>query len=485
MNSNTERRLGDRIARELYRDPDYIDDPVLSEYVQGVWQPLLTAARSRGDLSAELDERFAWKILMGRDRSVNAFALPGGYFGVHLGLLAMVDGRDELASVLGHELSHVTQRHISRLLSKQGQQLPWMIGSILLGALAAGKSVDAANALIVGGQALVAQNQLNFSRDMEREADRVGLGVMTQAGFDGRGFIGMFDKLQMAARLNDKGAYPYLRSHPLTTERIADLQSRQGLSTTGDTSTKVTAEDAIMAVRARVLSNPGVDALRAIVSQADSADLANQAIARQAGMLYGASLAASRLRDAAAARHALARLKEPVRDDAAGRRLARLLEAEIALAAGDSAQAITVLEATAPGESGVTRAVANQRRPELFLLAQAATQPGQTRHAGELAQRLQVWLLTHPHDAQAWQLLASTYAAENQTLRAIRAEAEALTAQLDYAAALDRFKAAQERLRESRATGADQAALEHIEASIIDTRKRQVELLLKEQSLDR
>ena len=84
LSSSAERRLGDRIAREIYRDPDYIDDPVLVEYVQAIWQPLLAAARARGDLSAELDERFSWEIMLGRDRSVNAFALPGGYFGLHL-----------------------------------------------------------------------------------------------------------------------------------------------------------------------------------------------------------------------------------------------------------------------------------------------------------------------------------------------------------------------------------------------------------------
>ena len=100
ISSGTERRLGDRIARELYRDPDYLDDPVLADYVQGIWQPLLAAARLRGDLTSELEERFAWEIMLIRARSVNAFALPGGYLGVHLGLIAVVGSRAELASVI-------------------------------------------------------------------------------------------------------------------------------------------------------------------------------------------------------------------------------------------------------------------------------------------------------------------------------------------------------------------------------------------------
>src|SRR5512133_3176635 len=299
MSASAERRLGDRIVRELYRDPDFIDDPVLSDYVQGVWQPLLSAARARGDLTPELDERFAWRIVLGRDRSVNAFALPGGYFGLHLGLLAVVSSRDELASVLGHELSHVTQRHISRVISKTSQQTRWMIGAMILGALAASKNPEAGNALMVGGQALSAQSQLNFSRDMEREADRIGFGVMTQAGFEAQGFVGMFDKLQQASRLNDSGAYPYLRSHPLTTERIADMQSRLPLGAPHAADVVPGMTHAMLTARARVLSNPGADALRGWLAQADDAGLARAAAAQQAGTLYGAAMAASRMRDAA------------------------------------------------------------------------------------------------------------------------------------------------------------------------------------------
>ncbi len=496
MGSSDERRLGDRIAREIYRDPDYLDDPVLAEYVQGVWQPLLAAARARGDLSPELAERFAWEVMLGRDRTVNAFALPGGYLGVHLGLIAVVSNRDELASVLGHELSHVTQRHISRLMSKQGQMAPWMIGAMVLGALAAGKSADAGNALIVGGQAVAAQNQLNFSRDMEREADRVGFGIMTEAGFKPQGFVTMFDKLQQASRLTDNGAYPYLRSHPLTTERIADMQARQGLAAPGPVKAPLTLEHALVAARARVLSNVDVDALRAWQLDAASAGLNTQAAPRQAGVWYGAALAASQLRDFAQARIDLEHLRGLVTGDASATRLARLLQAEIALRAGDAAGAQTALNtlltaAAAPGAVTAQDQASTTRRPELLLAAQIALQAGPvgpTDPAGgsaaiaAVAVRLQTWVAAHPRDAQAWQLLSSVLGAQHQTLRALRADAEAQVARLDYAAALDRFKAAQ---AVSHQQHGGQAAADHIDASIIDTRQRQVQSLLKEQTLDR
>ena len=120
VTTGEERRLGDGIVRELYRDPDYIDDPVLQEYVEDIWQQLQDAARAKGELSPELQEHFAWTLLMGREGQVNAFALPGGYMGVYLGLVGIVATRDELASVIAHETTHITQRHIARMMAQQG-----------------------------------------------------------------------------------------------------------------------------------------------------------------------------------------------------------------------------------------------------------------------------------------------------------------------------------------------------------------------------
>jgi predicted Zn-dependent protease len=480
LTPSNERRMGDRIARELYRDPDYIDDAVLGDYVQGIWQPLLAAARLRGELNAELDERFVWEILMGRDRTVNAFALPGGYFGLHLGLLAVVNSRDELASVLGHELSHVTQRHISRLISKQGAQTPWLIGAMILGALAASKNPNAANALIVGGQAVAAQNQLNFSRDMEREADRIGFGVMTQAGFEPQGFVTMFDKLAAASRLNDSGSFPYLRSHPLTTERIADMQARLPQGAAKTPSPVQTLEHAMLAARARVLSDASVDALRAwahLANPAGASGFSALDAPRQAGILYGAAMAAQRLRDAGAVAALQGRLDLLTRGDAPAARLSRLLAAELALAADDPRKALAALRpAAAPAADPANL------RPELLLTTQAQIRTGLAKDA---AQSLQAWLVTHPRDAQAWQLLSSAQAALGQPLGAIRADAESRVAQLDYASAQDRFKAGQELARELARSGRAKGTADDIEAAILDTRSRQNGLLLREQALER
>lgn len=462
-----ERRLGDRIARELYRDPDYVDDPVIMEYVQGIWQPLLAAARLRGELPAELDNALAWEILLGKDRTLNAFALPGAYMGLHLGLVSAVSNRDELASVLAHELSHVTQRHIARLISRQNEQAPWMMGAMILAALAASKNPGAANAVIVGGQAVAAQTQLNFSRDMEREADRVGFGVMTQAGYAPQGFVSMFEKLQQASRLNDSGNFPYLRSHPLTSERMADMQARiaqaDGSSTAG-----LTMEHAQIAARARVLAHGDVDALRSWAAQVAPTQLARLGPAARAGALYGAALAAAKQRDFPAAQASLTRLLGVTEGDPAGIRQARLLAAEIELAQGQPAKALQILQkVTQPG------------RPGLLLQAQAGVAGGQSGQSAQVTQNLQTWLADHPRDALAWQSLALAYTAQGKTLSAVRAEAEVNIAQLDYASALTRLKAAQDWARKGAGAG------DHIEASIVDTRARQIELLVREQAVER
>ena len=470
----TERRLGDRIAMSIYRDPDYLDDPLLGDYLQAIWAPLMAAARDRGELGPELEDRFAWDLLLVRDRSVNAFALPGGYMGVHTGLIAVVSSADELAAVLAHELSHVTQRHISRLMTKQQQQTPWVIGAMILGALAASKSPDAANAAIVGGQALAVQGQLNFSRDMEREADRVGFGVMTQAGFEGQGVSGMFEKLQQAARLNDNGAYPYLRSHPLTTERIAEARARLQTGEPAGQSRKAQSAlepqfHAMMSARARVLGSPGVDGLRSMLAEgqrASTESVPNEKLPVLAGRLYGGALAASRLREETVAFALLMRLKSVAVQTTGAVRAANLLAIELETAAGRPGEAVGAVKFS----QGSTRA-------ELLIGGRAMLASGQI--AG-LADVLQTWVVTHPKDAQAWQMLSEVWSRQGEAVRSIRADAESRVAQLDYPAALDRLKAAQDMLRFGQAGVAGRNA--HIDASIIDTRTRQISNLIREQT---
>ena len=188
----TERRLGDQIMARVAPRPGLPRRPAAARLPAVA----LVAAAGRGAPARRHHGRdrhaAAWETFLVRDRSVNAFALPGGFVGVHLGLIAMTASRDELASVLAHELSHVTQRHIARGIASASRQSLVGLAAMLLGVLAASRagSGDAAQAVIVGSQAAMVQGQLNFSRDMEREADRIGWGVLQRrrlrAGRHGR-----------------------------------------------------------------------------------------------------------------------------------------------------------------------------------------------------------------------------------------------------------------------------------------------------------
>ena len=472
--------MGDAIAKQIYRDPDYLDDPLLNEYIDGIWHSLLKAARAKGELTAEMDERFAWRVMLARDRTVNAFALPGGYFGVHLGLIGLTANQDELASVLAHELTHVTQRHISRSITQQGRQTPVMIAAMILGAVAARNNPDAVNAVITGSQAVAIQGQLNFSRDMEREADRLGLGLMQPAGFAPQGFVGMFEKLQQSARLSDNGNFPYLRSHPMTTERMGDMQQRlliQQHMAKFAPQTEPSLQHAMMAARARVLADPGVDTLRLWLAEPQTAGFANLSKPRQVASLYAAALAAIKLRDLSRANDSVNRLKIAVAGDLYAIYATKLIAIEVNLANNDSMAAMTLLDAnTVAGRLS---------RPAFFAQSQVQIASKEVKQASAAAQNLQTWVAKTPTDAPAWQLLAKAYAAANQPLRAIRADAEAQVALLDYTAALDRFKAAQDWVRTNAGSNAaSQASRDYMEESIVDVRTRQVQELLKQQIKD-
>ncbi len=217
-----ERKVGEQVMRDIRLNRDYLDDAPLLEYLNNFGATLLAA---RPDARGEAGYEFFFFAV--RDPMLNAFALPGGFIAVHSALLLAAQSESELASVMAHEIGHVSQRHIARMLGKQRQDALIPLASMVLGALAARSSPDAAAALIVGGQGVAIQRQLNFSREAEREADRVGFQIMQEAGFDTSGMVVFFGRMQTAARSYTDAVPAYLRTHPLTTERIADIQARQ------------------------------------------------------------------------------------------------------------------------------------------------------------------------------------------------------------------------------------------------------------------
>jgi predicted Zn-dependent protease len=473
----TEHKLGEAIMREIRADPDYLDDPVLLEYLESIWQPLVAQARIRGNLTADIDQRLAWEPFLVRDATVNAFALPGGYVGVNLGLMAMTATRDELASVLAHEMSHITQRHIARSIGNSKRQSILSLATMLVGILAASRagtsSIDAANAAVVGSQALAMQGQLNFSRDMEREADRVGFSVMTGAGFAPGGMAAMFEKLDQSSRLNDFGGYPYLRSHPLTSERIGEARARMG--TAPPAAPVSVLEHTAAQARARVLMDQRFDALRRW--QALDGDRSATSPADKLLNTYESGLASTLLRDWSRADASIAAATAVIRNapgpkDLRAERALALLQVQSFLARGDVAHATAALAPYA----------ADASRPVLLLATQAAlaASPASAPESPLLKQRtseLQTWVALHPHDSLAWTALGQTEERLGQPLRAMRADAESRVALGDYPGAVDRLQAGQRRARSL-------PSVDFIDVSVIDARLRDVEALRRQQNED-
>lgn len=470
----TEHKLGDEIMREIRADPDYLDDPVLLEYLQSLWQPLVAQARVRGNLSADIDQRLAWEPFLVRDKEVNAFALPGGFVGVNLGLIAMTATRDELASVLAHEMSHITQRHIARSIGNAKRQSLLSLAAMLAGLVVASKAgssgVDAAQAAVVGSQALAAQGQLNFSRDMEREADRVGWQVMTGAGFAPGGMASMFEKMEQSSRLNDFGGYPYLRSHPLTTERIGEARSRMGADGTGTAVSGSVLEHTAAQARARVMMDARFDALRRW--QALDGDRVASTVPDKLLSAYSSALASTLLRDWARADAsiavALGLVRGSPRSDARAERAVVLLNVQSLLARGDVTRATAALE---PYK-------ADGSRPVLLLSTQAAL--AAAPDAASLkprAEQIRTWVATRPGDSLAWTALGQVEERLGQPLRAVRADAESRVALGDLTGAVDRLHAGQRRARSG-------GSVDFIDVSVIDARLRDIEAQIRQRKAD-
>lgn len=219
LSKEKERQIGRSIFRQIQASGTMVTDPEVQEYLQDVGQKLAVHAQ---------DGDFRFKFFVVNEPTINAFALPGGYIGVHSGLILATQNESELAGVLAHEISHVTQRHISRAVFANQRQsvitMAAMLGAILLGA-ASGNS-DAIMGGIAGAQSMAIQQQINFTRSNEYEADRVGVGVLAQAGFDPQGMPDFFETMNQGSGPMAAAAPEFMRTHPVTVNRIAETRER-------------------------------------------------------------------------------------------------------------------------------------------------------------------------------------------------------------------------------------------------------------------
>lgn len=273
-----EYRIGLMIVRQLRDAGQLVEDPEVNEYIQAVGQRLASHAH-------EGAHRFNFFVV--NDAAINAFALPGGFIGINAGLLTATRSESELAGVLAHEIAHVTQRHIARSIQAAGRanmaSAAAMLAAVIIGATT-GMPADALLGTVTAAQGLAAQQQINFTRANESEADRVGVGLMAAAGFDPMGMPSFFWTMQQRTGSAGANIPPLLRTHPVTTERIAETRDR--VEQLGRRNSEDSTGYGLVRERLRVQMLPPEADFRGLYADAASADLPSTDARR-----YGRALA--------------------------------------------------------------------------------------------------------------------------------------------------------------------------------------------------
>lgn len=398
LSSDSEREYADALLRQLRNYELILEDAELTEYLDTLAQRLVQA-------SGRSEQRFHFALA--NAPVVNAFASPGGLIVVFSGLVLAAETESELAAVLAHEIAHVTQRHIARALESSVEDaLPILLGSVALAMAARGRG-DGSQAALVSGMALLQQRQINFTRDNEYEADRLGIQTLARAGFDPSGMSDFFARLGTIYRAQGGDFPEYLRTHPVTTTRIAEAKARAEQLRAG--SHRSSLEFALARERVRVLTARDLPRLVRYYREQE----ANAAADARTALRYGMALALSRSGGAAEALPILQALA-----DADPGRLAY----ELALA--ESERALSDFDAA---DRRYLRLLAERPEHKVITLAYARAQIERDgRDAGRRAvEALRPLMLRLADDPQAQELYARASELAGDEVRAAEAHARA------------------------------------------------------------
>ncbi len=441
LSPQVERRIGETIMNEIrQREPSYVEDPEIGDYLNRLGRRLVEA-------SANPTGNFHFFAI--RDNAVNAFAMFGGYIGVNTGTILTAQTESELAGVLAHEIAHVTQNHLARQMAKEKQNTVPMLIAMAIGILAARSNSSAAMGAVVGAQAGAIQAQLAYSRDFEREADRSGYQTLEKAGFDVRGMSDFFERMQKSARLYENAAPVYLRSHPLTVERLSDMQNRAQESPYK----QVVSNLDFYLVRAKIRAYNGTP--REAIGDFETLVKEKKSVSVPAAR-YGLAVAQMRAKNPAAAQREL----EALQALRVASPLIAGLAGEIRLALDDSAGAANVYRESL------------QRFPQAKSLVYGyADALFAGRQFSPLLNFIESQLQLNSADARLYTMQAKTYAELGKRLQQHRAQAEAYALEGRLGAAVEQLQYAQQakdgdfyeqsavdaRLRELRALQAEEA----------------------------
>ncbi len=404
-----EQRIAEQILREVAVSDEVLQDAEVTDYLQALGNRLAAA-------SPDKQQKFNFFVV--RDNSINAFAMPGGVIGVHTGLILASNSESELASVLGHEVGHVTQRHLARMLAQQKYDTFKNIAGIALALLVARANPDLASGALTASSAATVQRQLDYTREYEREADRVGLSILDNAGFDTRAMPAFFTTLQRGTRFIEGSAPSFLRTHPLTAERIADVANR----VESMPYRQVTDSLEFNLVKAKLRAGDGL-AQAAIDQFTDN--ILERRFTSEVAEHYGLALAMLRKNDLTGANNQLKLLRAKAPKHAFIENLAARIEVaknNPQAAASQYAKALNMF----PNHRSLIYGYS-----EHFL---AINQPDK---AIKLVQEKQA---LYPNDAYFYDILAKAYAAKNSNLLRFQAQGEAYYRQYNLKRAIEQME---------------------------------------------
>ena len=258
LSPQDERRIGEDFMRQARAQLDILDDPELNEYLRHLGRRLTVG----------VDGQPEFYFFLVNNTAINAFAVPGGYIGVHTGLLLAARNEAEVAAVLAHETAHITQRHLPRMIAQNQRISGPALAAILLGVMIAASGGQGGEAAIALATAGLAQHGLNFTRAFEQEADRIGMNILNTAGYDARAMPAFFEQMEVLGRLYDDNLPEFLRTHPVTVRRIAESRNHaEGFPVRTNPDNSAFAH---MQARLRVLGNKPEEALKIFPGKAES-----------------------------------------------------------------------------------------------------------------------------------------------------------------------------------------------------------------------
>jgi beta-barrel assembly-enhancing protease len=411
LTQQDEDRIGAQIMRDVSTSDDVVQDIEIIDYLNALGNRLVATGP---------DKLQKFNFFVVQDNSINAFAMPGGVVGVHTGLIAVSNSESELSSVLGHEIGHVSQHHLARMLASQKYDTFKNIAGIAIALLVARSNPELANGALAASSAAGVQRQLDYTREHEREADRVGLSILDAAGFDVRAMPAFFTTLQRGTRFSEGTAPSFLRTHPLNAERIADVANRVETMPYRQVADSL----AFNLVKAKLRANTGL-AQDAVEQFQDN--IKERRFSNETAEHYGLAVAMLRKNDVTGAQNQMQWLRKSAFKDA----MIETLDARIQVARNNpqaaAAQYAKGLSAF-PTHRGLIYGYA-----EHYL---AINQPDKAIKLVQDKQNL------YPNDAYFYAILAKAYTQKNKNLLRFQAQAEAYYRQYNLQKAIEQMELA-------------------------------------------